>query len=111
MKLDLLSSHYNAKNWLDPYDFEPERHDIESEFYQKSKEAGKMPDVYSRRTFSHGTRSCPGMSFATLEMKIMIAYLVTHLEYEFEEGILEHEGIGFGIGSQFEPKIRVTKIH
>ena len=110
LRVDLIINHFNDSKWLDPYAFKPERHDVESEFYQKSKDAGKNPDVYTRRTFSHGMRKCPGQSLATLEMKVFIAYLVTHIEYEFEDKLIETEGVGFGIGSHFTPYIKVTQI-
>jgi len=92
---------------LNPLSFEPDRHDVESDFYQKSKKEGKLFDAYSRRTFSHGKRRCPGESFAILEMKIIISYLVTHIDFEFDQQDLNNEHIGFGIGSQFLPKIKI----
>ena len=110
LKIDIHSAHFDSKKWLDPYSYEPDRHDIESEFYQKSRDEGRTPDVYWRRAFSHGARSCPGQSFANLEMRIVIAYMVLNMNFQFEKKDLEHENIGFGMGSHFVPKIKVNKI-
>jgi len=109
IRIDLTTCHFDKDKWLDEYTFIPERHDYESEYYLKSKDAGKKPDVYSRRTFSHGMRSCPGLSFAMLEMKIAIAYIVTHLDIQFDEGQLNNEDIGFGLGSHFVPLVSVQE--
>mmetsp|Transcript_22259 Transcript_22259/g.19774 ORF Transcript_22259/g.19774 Transcript_22259/m.19774 type:complete len:337 (-) Transcript_22259:40-1050(-) len=109
-KIDLITSHFDESNWFEPLSFRPERHDPESDFYKMSKTAGVTSDVYSRRTFSHGLRSCPGMSFATLEMKVIIAYLVSFYDIQFSEQDLQNEGIGFGFGSHFEPKVKISKV-
>nr|AOQ25840.1 CYP5681B1 protein [Moneuplotes crassus] len=104
-RVDLVSSHYDDKKWLQPKEFIPERFDFESEFYKKSKELGLTGDVYSRRSFGHGNRACPGQSFALLEMKIAIAYFTLHLDYSFSEEDLSKDGIGFALMSQFNPKV------
>jgi len=110
VKLDLVSNLFADDQWLEPLEFVPERHDIESDFYKKSRNAGKIQNSYSRRIFSHGRRNCAGQSLANMEMKMIIAYLVTHMEFTFDKKDLETEGIGFGIASQFNPKITVTKL-
>mmetsp|Transcript_8162 Transcript_8162/g.7754 ORF Transcript_8162/g.7754 Transcript_8162/m.7754 type:complete len:102 (-) Transcript_8162:33-338(-) len=74
-------------------------------FINKSKELGLTGGVYSRRSFGHGNRACPGQSFALLEMKIAIAYFTLHLEYNFSEEDLSKDGIGFALMSQFNPKV------
>lgn len=104
---DLITPKFDENHFLQPYDFIPERHDFESEFYKKSKEAGKLPDVYSIRYFGHGKRNCPGQTLALLEMKIFVAYVVTHLEIEFNQKDLQKEGIGFGMGCQEYPIVKL----
>ncbi|CAI2366208.1 unnamed protein product [Moneuplotes crassus] len=110
LKPDLVSNHFAESQWLEPFEFVPERHDIESDFYKKSREAGKVEDVYSRRSFAHGKRNCPGQSFAIMQLKVVMAFFATHMEYSFEQKDLETEGIGFGLGSQFCPTISVSRI-
>nr|AOQ25839.1 CYP5681A1 protein [Moneuplotes crassus] len=109
IRIDLSTCHFDKNKWPDEYEFIPERHDFESEYYQKAKQTGIKPDVYSRRTFSHGMRSCPGQSFAMLEMKVAIAYLVTHLDIQFDEEQLNNKDIGFGLGSHFIPLVTVKE--
>jgi len=110
IKIDLLTNHFDSDKWLDPEAFIPDRHDTESEFFKKSKEAGKVADVYARRSFSHGNRNCPGQSFALLEARIVIAYLATHIDYEFDLEVENEQGVGFGLATQFLPRIR-AKMH
>eukprot|EP00343_Euplotes_focardii_P012123 CAMPEP_0205830186 /NCGR_PEP_ID=MMETSP0206-20130828/40318_1 /ASSEMBLY_ACC=CAM_ASM_000279 /TAXON_ID=36767 /ORGANISM="Euplotes focardii, Strain TN1" /LENGTH=270 /DNA_ID=CAMNT_0053133593 /DNA_START=684 /DNA_END=1496 /DNA_ORIENTATION=- len=110
LKIDICSGHFNNNSWMNPLEFIPERHDTDSDFYKKAKDAGIIPDTYSRRSFSHGMRNCPGMSLAMLELKVFIIYFITHIEYEFDLDMLNLEGVGFGMGSHFEPKIKVKKI-
>uniref|UniRef100_A0A7S3KV08 Cytochrome P450 n=1 Tax=Euplotes crassus TaxID=5936 RepID=A0A7S3KV08_EUPCR len=109
IRIDLLASHFDDGKWLDEYEFIPERHDLESEYFAKLKQSGKKPEAYSRRTFSHGMRKCPGQTFAMLEMKVAIAYIVTHLDIQFDEGQLNNEDIGFGLGSHFVPLVSVQE--
>ncbi|CAI2365091.1 unnamed protein product [Moneuplotes crassus] len=109
IRLDMMTSNYDSDKWLYPEKFIPERHDFDSEFYQKSKQAGKVQDVYTRRPFGHGIRNCPGQTYAILEIKVILAYLVTHIDFEFELEDMNNEGIGFGLGTQFNPKIHISK--
>ncbi|CAI2366166.1 unnamed protein product [Moneuplotes crassus] len=109
IKLDLISAHYAEDKWLRPLEFVPERHDLDSDFYKKSREEGIAEDAYTRRSFSHGMRKCPGQSFAVMQMKVMVTYLVTHIEYSFTQEDLNKEGVGFGLGSQFSPLVSVSK--
>jgi cytochrome P450 len=107
MKVDILTAHHNDESWLQPWDFEPDRFDVESEFYAESKRQGKHTDSYSRRSFSHGLRNCPGQSFAMLEIKVIVAYLVMQLDYDIAEADLNKEGIGFGMGSKVIPHFKI----
>ncbi|CAI2366350.1 unnamed protein product [Moneuplotes crassus] len=103
----IIDSNTNHSDWLEPNVFEPERHNPESEFYNESKKKEKIQNVYSRRTFGHGPRSCPGMILATLELKIFTAYFITQMEYDVAEEDLSNDHIGFGIGGKFNPKFKI----
>jgi cytochrome P450 len=104
MKIDILTAHHNDATWMDPFAFEPDRFDAESEFYAEAKKQSKSSDSYSRRSFSFGLRNCPGQSFAMLQIKVIISYLSVLLNYDIDEATLNKEGIGFGLGSK-EPSV------
>ncbi|CAI2386469.1 unnamed protein product [Moneuplotes crassus] len=108
IRLDIMASKFDDDKWLNPHNFAPERHDPESEFYQNAKKLGKVADAYTMRPFSLGNRNCPGQSLAILELKVFLAYFVTHINWEFSQEDLQHEGIGFAMGTQFEAKIKVS---
>mmetsp|Transcript_32853 Transcript_32853/g.32191 ORF Transcript_32853/g.32191 Transcript_32853/m.32191 type:complete len:108 (-) Transcript_32853:13-336(-) len=103
----IVEANTSHTDWLQPNSFKPERHDPESEFYEKSTQQGKIQNIYSRRTFGHGPRSCPGQILASLELKIFTAYFLTHMEYDVPEEDLSNDHIGFGIGTQFNPKFKI----
>lgn len=103
IKLDLYAGHYNKENWLNPKEFEPERHNPDSEYYKKQLDAGKKPHTYSRRSFGHGKRACPGQTLAILKIKIALIYMLSNYSYDVDQALLENEGAGFGAGSLIEP--------
>lgn len=107
MRFEITSPSYDTNDWLDPWTFEPERHNTESDFYKKSVEQGKIQNVYSRRPFSHGPRNCPGMTFALLELRIMVAYFITHVDYTVPKDLLENDGMGFPLGLHIIPKFEI----
>lgn len=110
IKVDITGPNNDENDWLDPRRFEPDRHDIDSEFFKKAKDAGKTTHAYSRRTFGHGPRSCMGMTFAQLEMKVLTIYFLITFDYQFPQEDLDNEGIGFGIGSPFNPEITLKSL-
>jgi len=97
---EIYSTHYNPNYWYKPFEFAPERFDVESSFYAEARKAGKAGPTHSRRTFGVGVRSCPGMSFATLEIKIAVAVFAVMIDWTFEGDLLTREGARFGIGSE-----------
>lgn len=110
IKPDIVTAHYNGDQWLEPLRFEPDRFNPESEFYQEAQKNGKNWNVYSRRSFSHGLRNCPGQSLAYLEIKTILIYFLTRMEYDFSPEILNKEDIGFGIGNEFVPDLTIHKL-
>jgi cytochrome P450 len=107
--VEIHAAHFNEESWLDPLKFEPDRYNPDSEFYQEAKKQGIIHDPYSTRAFSHGLRNCPGQTFANLELKTVIAFMVSQGQFKFDQKDIDHEGIGFGLGSQFEPIVQVSK--
>ena len=110
IKLDLYAGHYDKKYWLNPREFEPQRHNPDSEYYKKSEELGMKPHTYSRRSFGHGKRACPGQTLAILKIKIALIYMLSNYDYDVEKALLENDGAGFGAGSLIEPLYSIKKL-
>lgn len=110
MKVDIIGAHYNDAYWYKPEVFEPTRFDIESAFYKEAAEAGMTPHSLTKRGFGLGMRSCPGQTFSFLEIKVVLAVLLSFVDYEVDPQLLKQEGVGFGIGSEVVPMFRVTKL-
>jgi len=108
-KIDIATAHYYENMWLKPGEFRPERFDMDSDFYKEQKE--KCPDNsnYSRRAFSQGKRACPGQTLAYLEIKIILSYLITYLDYDIDEEFLNRYGVGFGLGCETKPMFTIHK--
>ncbi|XP_069117549.1 cholesterol 24-hydroxylase-like isoform X2 [Argopecten irradians] len=105
---DMLVSFYAAsrmeQNVTNPSKFIPERFD------------SKNPEKFSKYTstpFSAGPHTCIGKKFAEIEIKIVIAKIMQHLDFELVPGqsteIMEHTTISAkdGVKCYFRPR-RVT---
>ncbi len=106
---DLSIIHYDPEEYFEPLKFIPERFDPEHKYFLRPSD-GKARRPYSNVPFSFGCRACPGQSFAMLEMKVALAYILTHLEYSIPEDYLNNETIGFAIGSIFDCPLKVEKL-
>jgi cytochrome P450 len=109
VRFDLLGAHINQDEWKNPLEFIPERFDPDSEFYKKQSE-DKQRSPLAHVPFSVGKRMCVGNSYAMLEMKVALVYMLTHMEFEADKDILEKEGVGYAIGSEIKFHFTVTKI-
>lgn len=98
IKIDILTAHYRSDSWLDPFTFEPDRFNPDSEFYAEAKKQGKNADLLSIRAFGLGVRECPGKNFGMIELKTIIAYLLVQLDYEIDETDLNMDAVGFSVG-------------
>ena len=67
----------NPKTWKDPYDFIPERFELNN-FMDLNP--------FAFMSFSAGPRNCIGQKFAMLEMKSTISKVLRHFEIESEPG-------------------------
>lgn len=110
LKQEILGAHFDDDKWLHPKEFIPERFDPESEFYKLSLKEGKAQDSYSRRSFGHGVRNCPGQTLANLELKIIIPYLITKLDLKINEDSLNKDTIGFGMGAEVPLMTKLYKV-
>ena len=68
--------HKNRRYWSDSYAFDPNR-------FLNVKDNTAVYDSYSFIPFSSGPRNCIGKSFAILEMKIVLAYIVPAYKIRF----------------------------
>jgi len=75
--------HNNPLIWHKPRAFIPERFDPLSEYFRTP--AGEKRHPYSFIPFVAGPRNCVGQNFALLEIKYIIAYLLTYFKFEVEE--------------------------
>ncbi|KAJ1961585.1 hypothetical protein GGI12_003166, partial [Dipsacomyces acuminosporus] len=69
--------HRNPKIYPDPYRFDPERFNKEN--IKKIPEGGWLP-------FSSGPRACIGMQFAMMEMRIVLATLLSRYKFSVADG-------------------------
>ena len=67
-------AHQRAETYPNPERFEPERF------------VGKKADPYAWLPFGGGGRRCLGMAFAMLEMKLILAIVLTSVDLELEGG-------------------------
>lgn len=108
MRYHSAINHYDPQFWQEPMEFIPERFDPESDYYFTP--SGKTRPPLSSLTFGFGYRVCPGQSFALMEIKLIIAYVLTQMDYEVPQATLENEGMGFGLACQTSCPFTVTKI-
>ncbi|EEB89820.1 hypothetical protein MPER_12047 [Moniliophthora perniciosa FA553] len=82
--ISILNANRNPDIWgVDALDWKPERwlQDL-----PKSVTEAKVPGVYSHlMTFNAGGRSCIGFKFAQLEMKVVLAQLISSFEFALPE--------------------------
>lgn len=107
MYLAVLTNQYNTEQYPDPYKFIPERFDPKSEYYKSANGENRHPMSYV--PFSFGNRKCLGMVFAIMEMKTILAYFVTKLEYEIPEELLNNPEVRYGIFTNFKLPLKIVK--
>ncbi|PPQ63388.1 hypothetical protein CVT24_005653 [Panaeolus cyanescens] len=81
-----VSNHLDEKLYPDPHTFDPLR------FVKMASESTKKFDITAVGldliVFGYGRHACPGRFFAAVEMKLILAYLVTHYDMKFaKEGV------------------------
>ena len=114
--IDILPSHYNPNEWQCPQEFIPERFDPESEYYKKPetdknlKEGKSKSRAFMSVPFSYGERKCPGQTFALLEIRVALIFLLTRFDFGISDEILQKEGNGYAIGTEVDLSVMVNKI-
>ena len=109
LRLDMQVTHLDPKEWQKPNEFIPERFDPESEYFLRPNSGGKSRSPYSFIPFTYGSRGCPGRSFAMLEIRVVLAYLLTHVDFSIEKEYFDRPGIGFGVGTNLEMDFTVIR--
>lgn len=109
--IDILAMHFNEEEWHTPNEFIPERFDPESKFFYKPGTEKEMRSPYAYTPFGLNVRNCPGQAIAKIEMKVIVAYLMTMMDYEVDTNTLRNPFAKFGISSQLELPIKITKVH
>ena len=74
LQFSILLTHQAAEVYTEPLRFDPDR------FSPERQESKRKP--YSLIGFGGGQRTCIGMAFAKLEMKIIMSYLLRNYEWE-----------------------------
>ncbi|KAI1850940.1 hypothetical protein JX265_007265 [Neoarthrinium moseri] len=83
----------------DPYEFRPfrfaeKRSTTEGSYVDKARQA--WPTTSTEYTaFGHGRHACPGRFFASSELKLMLAYILLHYDFEMQEK--RPENVWFGL--------------
>lgn len=109
MVYGLTPSNHSHDEWIEPRKFIPERFNPNSEYFNNPN-SDKARSPYAFAPFSHGFRSCPGQSLAILEMKVILTYILSKLDYSIDQTQLDRDDIGFGFASKIKLGFTVTKI-
>ena len=110
ISLNIIGRHNNSKEWIDPLNFLPERFDPESKYFTVSNKTTESRDLISYSPFSIGNRKCPGQALALLEGKVILSYLLFHIECEIPEPLIKDDNVRFCVGSHFKLNIKIKKI-
>ena len=103
----VINLHHNSKEWQNPLEFIPERFDPESSYFVRPD--GKQRSPYSYLPFMVGSRKCPGQILAMLELRILVAKILTSIDYDIDEELLANKYARFGLFSNFRVKLRFNK--
>ena len=90
--IDIHGLHYNSEQWIEPFKFIPERFDPDSQYFLRPN-SDKARSSYAHASFSYGARACPGQTMAMLEIKIIVAYILSNIEYSIDEEIINKDDI------------------
>ena len=102
--INVLAAHVWPEEWRAPYEFRPERFDPESEWFKRPDGQKRSANAFC--PFIFGMRQCPGRALGMMELKALIIFAVTHLEWTIPERIMGHEHEFYTILSPHE--LRMT---
>ena len=107
IQLHALPPHLNPDQWYEPFKFIPERFDPEHKYFQPPKGEKKIRHTLSYMPFSYGPRNCAGQAMAYLTMKIILSRIMTKLDFEVDQGLLENEDARFSVLSVLKLKSKI----
>ena len=71
---------FSADVWPQPTEFKPERFDNKNELFKTARGEKRNPSAWL--PFSNGPRFCLGNNYVQIHLKIAMAYLLTHFDFE-----------------------------
>ena len=90
--------HFNPKEWHRPTELLPERFDPDSELFLKpGTKSIRHPKSWN--PFSSGKRKCVGQTLAMLTAKVMLVRLLTKLDFDIKQELLDREKACFDMFS------------
>ena len=107
MTTSLLCTQHNANEWQNPLEFIPERFNPNSPYFLKPN--GKQRSPYAYMPFMVGGRSCPGQILAMLELKILVAKIITSIDYDIDQELIDNKYARFSLFSHFRLKLKFNK--
>ncbi|KAF9478579.1 cytochrome P450 [Pholiota conissans] len=103
----ILPAHLNGDLYEDPKKFDPFRF-VKMKQHEETEAAAKRFDMTSTNCeslgFGHGRHACPGRYFAVSELKLMLAYVVTHYDVRCKEEGVRPEDMWIGMTCVPNPK-------
>ena len=99
--------HFNPEEWHRPTEFLPERFDPESELFLKPGTNSKRHPK-SFNAFSFGKRRCVGQTLAVQSIKVILARLLTNLNFEITQDLMDREKPSFDLYSNTELTFKVV---
>ena len=98
MSVGITYPHFNPTQWQRPEEFIPERFDHESElFFRPGTNSVRHPKSFN--SFSNGRRKCVGQSLAMLSTKIMLGRILTTIDYDVTQDLLDRKKPSFDMFS------------
>ena len=97
-----IYTHYNQSEWFEPTKFIPERFNPESEYFFKPNTDNLTRHPKSYIPFGFGARNCMGQALGMLETKVLLSRILTSVDYEIDQELLDNEDISFNMFTQFK---------
>ena len=109
MNINLIYPHYNPTQYREPLEFIPERFDPDSEYFYVPGSDKVTRDPKSYVPFTFGQRNCTGQTLAKLESKVLLARIISRLDYEIDQEISENPNLRFNLFEKAQLTGKVIK--
>lgn len=101
-----LHTHNNYELWHEAEKCIPERFDPEHKYFTKPVGTNERRSPLSHGPFGFGARKCPGQILATIEIKFIVARLVTTIDFDIDQTQLERNDMRFNASSGQKLKMK-----